>query len=591
MANAKIGVKRRRILASKENIANIAKWILIAFCLQFIFYIGIINIIPMTDVETGELNSLYSEKWINYKGSEGNIHTEGNGIKFIYTYNMVLLVCATGLVLYYATVFIDEYEGMVVMKAKQFFKENKGLMFLILFMIWTFISSCLAYDKFRSFIGCYNLRDGYFSFMFYGSVLVCMLLMSISGFEGKVRNLFNKFEIDPKKLIVDLFLITMTVIAVITIGDYLTLNYNEEYIAYEGWSAKLSDGGLSGESIGISIEPKIKQEATGKDGNTVLMIKPRVSKSTVTSSVFNNSNHYAYVLSIAVVVAAVMFIKTDSLSRILYLISFAILTGMLIINDTFGAYLGIMVAFAFMVIHAIIAMRDKRKELLCIAISIVLFTFLSLNIVNTNGEKIVAKNFSYISQSISEILGASSNANDEETEKRIVGISGEEILVENVSAEKTDTTDLSNVAAGDAGSGRWKLWVGAVEIIKKMPIFGAGLENMIYEYSKIGISEGRSHNLVLQLAGTVGVPGMLLYLLGIIFIFFKALKYYKVWDTYTYMGMFVMISYLLSSLTGNSGFYTSGYFYIFVGFVVIGSIECAKNVNAQKLLDKKSKNK
>lgn len=591
MANVKRGAKERRILAEKENVANIAKWLLIAFCLQFIFYIGIINIIPMTDPETSELNSLYSENWINYKGSEGNIHTEGNGIKFIYTYNMVLLVCATGLVLYYAVIFIDEYEGIVVMKAKQFFKENKGLMFLVLFMIWTFISSCLAYDKFRSFIGCYNLRDGYFSFMFYGSILICMLLMSISGFEGKVRKIFNKFEIEPKKLIVDLFLITMTIIAIITIGDYYTVNYNETFIAYEGWTAKMADGSVSGESIGISIEPKIKQSATGKDGNTVMMTKPRVTKSTVTSSVFNNSNHYAYVLSIAVVVAAVMFIKTDSLSRVLYLISFAILTGMLIINDTFGAYLGIMVAFAFMVIHAIIAMRDKRKELLCIAISVVLFTFLSLNIVNTSGEKIVAKNFSYISQSISDILGVSSNKDDEETEKKIVGLSGEEILIENVSKEESEEKDLSDVAAGDAGSGRWKLWVGALEIIKKMPFFGAGLENMIYEYSKIGISEGRSHNLVLQLAGTVGIPGMLLYVLGVIFIFFKALKYYKIWDTYTYMGMFVMISYLLSSLTGNSGFYTSGYFYIFVGFVVIGSIECAKKVESQKLLDKKSKNK
>lgn len=591
MANVKRGAKERRILAEKENVANIAKWILIAFCLQFIFYIGIINIIPMTDPETNELNSLYSENWINYKGSEGNIHTEGNGIKFIYTYNMVLLVCATGLVLYYAVIFIDEYEGIVVMKAKQFFKENKGLMFLILFMIWTFISSCLAYDKFRSFIGCYNLRDGYFSFMFYGSILVCMLLMSISGYEGKVRKLFNKFEIEPKKLIVDLFLIAMTIIAVITIGDYYTVNYNETFIAYEGWTAKMADGGISGESIGISIEPKIKQVATGKDGSTVMMTKARVTKNTVTSSVFNNSNHYAYVLSIAVVVAAVMFIKTDSLSRVLYLISFAILTGMLIINDTFGAYLGIMVAFAFMIIHAIIAMRDKRKELLCIAISVVLFTFLSLNIVNTSGEKIVAKNFSYISQSISDILGVSSNEDDEETEKKIVGLSGEEILIENVSKEETEEKDLSNVAAGDAGSGRWKLWVGALEIIKKMPFFGAGLENMIYEYSKIGISEGRSHNLVLQLAGTVGIPGMLLYVFGVAFIFFKALKYYKIWDTYTYMGMFVMVSYLLSSLTGNSGFYTSGYFYIFVGFVVIGSIECAKKVESQKLLDKKSKNK
>ena len=55
----------------------------------------------MIDVETEELNGLYSEMWRNSKYSEGDLHTEGNGIKFIYTYNMALLITATGLVLYY----------------------------------------------------------------------------------------------------------------------------------------------------------------------------------------------------------------------------------------------------------------------------------------------------------------------------------------------------------------------------------------------------------------------------------------------------------------------------------------------------------
>ena len=99
---------------------------------------------------------------------------------------------------------------------------------------------------------------------------------------------------------------------------------------------------------------------------------------------------------------------------------------------------------------------------------------------------------------------------------------------------------------------------------------------MIYEYSKLNIGEGRSHNLILQLAGTIGIPGMLLYVAGVTIIFFQSLRYFKVWDMYNYIGMFVMVSYLISSLTGNSGFYTSGYFYIFVGFVVVGTIALSK---------------
>lgn len=591
MANVKHGAKARRILAEKENIANIAKWLLVAFCLQFIFYLGLINLIPLTDKETGELNSLYSENWINYKGSEGNLHTEGNGIKFIYGYNMVLLVCATGLVLYYAMVFMEEYEGIVVLKAKEFFKEHKGLMFLVLFMIWTFISSCLAYDKFRSFIGCYNLRDGFFSFSFYGSILVLILLMSISDFEGKVKKLFGKIEINPKRLIVDIFLVVMTIIALITLGDYSTLNYNADFKMYEGWYVKIADGTTSGESIGLSIEPKISQNMTAKNGLPAVVTVPRATTTSVTSSVFNNSNHYAYVLSIAVVVAAVMFIKTKSMSRIGYLVSFVLLTVMLIINDTFGAYLGIMIALMLMFIHAIITVSKEPEQFFGICINIILFIVLSITIRNTSNEIIVKKNFDYISQSISDILGVENK--EKEVEKQLVSISGEQYIVEEVTKETVEEKkDLSNVDAGDAGSGRWKLWVGAWEIIKDKPIFGAGLENMIYEYSKLNIGEGRSHNLILQLAGTVGIPGMLLYVLGVTFIFFKALKYFKVWDTYTYMGMFVMVSYLISSLTGNSGFYTSGYFYIFVGFVVVGTIalERSKDKN-EKLLPKPQKEK
>ena len=594
MANVKQGAKARRIMAEKENIANIAKWLLIAFCLQFVFYLGLINTIPMTDLETGDLNSLYSEEWTNSKSTKiengktqvkynKSIHAEGNGIKFIYGYNMVLLVCATGLILYYAMVFMEEYEGIVVMKAKQFFKENKGLMFLVLFMIWTFISSCLAYDPFRSFIGCYNLRDGFFSFAFYGSILICILLMSLSGFEGKIKSIFNKIEVDPRKLIVDIFLVVMTLIAVITLGDYNTVNYDEEYKYYEGWYAQIADGTTAGKSIGLSIEPKISQNMTSKDGMPALVTIPRASAATVTSSVFNNSNHYAYVLSIAVIVAAVMFIKEKSLWKLGYLVSFAVLTVMIIINDTFGAYLGIMIALILMMLHALITINKDVRQFLGVLITVVLFVVLSGRIVNTNNEKIVKKNFDYISQSISDILGVEKDV--QETEKQIVGISGEQYIVEEVAKEKEEQKDFSDVAAGDAGSGRWKLWVGALEIIKKKPIFGAGLENMIYEYGKIGIGEGRSHNLILQLAGTVGIPGMLLYVLGVAFIFFKALKYFKVWDTYTYMGMFVMVSYLISSLTGNSGFYTSGYFYIFVGFVVVGTMALSKqSENENKLL-------
>lgn len=577
MQNVKRGVKARKLLAEKENISNVAKWLLVAFCLQFVFYLFLINIIPMLNETTGEVESFYSETWYNYKGSNGDVHTEGNGIKFIYFYNMILLGCTVALVFYYLMVYLDENEGHVKTKIKNFFKENKGLLFLSLFMVWGFFSSCFAYDYFRSFVGCYNLRDGYFSFMFYGSVLVCILLMGITDFKGKVRFLTDKIDIDPRRLIVDIFIVVMTIVAVITIGDYYELNYGES----QGIILKNPDGTIQGNGIGISVEPKYSMRMQNASGETIIGVFPRSSGQTITSSVFNNSNHYAYVLSIAVVVAAVMLIKSENLSKVWYALSFMILTVMLILNDTFGAYLGVMISFMLLLIHTLIT----RRDFVCTIIVMAIFATSSYLIVNVNGEKIVPKNFAYINQSIEAIL----NDNTKEKDESTLNTESESGNVSGNNEEKETTNGNSDIIAADAGSGRWKLWVGAIEIITKdikTFLFGAGLENMLYEYNKIGISEGRSHNLILQLSGTIGVPGMLLYVLGIAFIFFRSLMYFRDWDMYTYMGMFVIVSYLITALTGNSGFYTSGYFYIFVGFVVAGTMLISKEKEAQKVLEK-----
>ena len=83
-------------------------------------------------------------------------------------------------------------------------------------------------------------------------------------------------------------------------------------------------------------------------------------------------------------------------------------------------------------------------------------------------------------------------------------------------------------------------------------------------------------SLIVQLAGTLGIVAPILYVLGVSFIFFAGLKTFKTWDIYIYTGMAVMISYLFTALTGNSGFYTSGYFYIFVGLVVLELIKQKK---------------
>ncbi len=525
---AKNTVVTKRLSREEELIRKIAKYILSAFCLQFVVYLFLLNIIPIGTDQNGdnmisynELNSMYYEKWDGlgqYSVNGERVYID-NGMQFIYGYNMMLLVATLLLAGYYMLVFTDKNEGRAARKIKEFFKENKALLVLLGFMVWTFFSCILAKDLFRSFCGCFNLRDGYFSFMFYGSVLICMLLL------GKDNKKDQKF-------IMNLFLISATVVAVLTLANYY---FN-----------------LAGKSF---------------------FIETKHIGSEIISGIFNNSNHYGYFLSIAVVVAATMAVNEKKFYlKALYGASFLAMTWMLILNNTFGAYLGVGVVLILMVVHAIIVNLSKMLKsngnrgnislLIATAICLAVFIAGSFVIKNANGEIIAKKNFEGIFSDVKTILSSSKDSTNTRSDNSENTISGE------ASGENSNTTSTTN--ANDAGSGRWELWVGGIKLIKTKPILGYGLENMKAEYyNQLGIGEGRSHNLLIQLAGTTGIPGMLLYIVGIMMILFRNLRYYKEWDMFSYTGVFVIISYIISSIVGNSGFYTSGYFYIFVGLIAL----------------------
>lgn len=599
----------RRLYEDKERIGKFANIILIAFLLQFVFYLFLMNVIPIHKADTngdgyysalnGEVNNFFFELWDD-RQNDGYKNYHINSIQFIHNYNLVLLLAVIILGIYYLILMLEEHEGNFKNTIKDFWKENKGLLLLALFILWTFIGAIFAGDTFRSFIGCHNLRDGFLSFMFYGSILVCMLLLT---------NINSKNEEKSEKLskiiktIVYLFLVVATLLALITIINYINPNFfikvNKVFSqGYTSSSSYVSTIEGTGEKVVDSVFIPINDND----------VRTSNYLSIVTSSVFNNSNHYAYFLSIAIIVAACMFVKEDNLVlKSFSIFGFVIMTYMLIINDTFGAYLGVGISLICMIIFSIIRYilntKDNKKEnnnnnndnnsnktgaifeIFLPIIAMSLFVVVSLITKDSNGVNLVNRNFEYIGNSIKSIVASTDNS--ENSDENISNNEGENDLNINENTENNaeNSNDNNGIDASDAGSGRWKLWVGALKIIFENPrnaILGVGPENMLFEYADIGINEGRSHNLILQLAGTTGIVGMLLYVIGIAFIFFKALRYIKYWDAFTYTGVFVMISYLISSLTGNSGFYTSGYFYIFVGLVVIGTANIRKHQKDKK---------
>ncbi len=514
-----------------ENIRKFAKGIMIAFCLQFLIYLIVLNLLPLGNdknkngqIEFNEINGMYYETWDGYgqyKIDDKNVYID-NGIQFVYYYNVLILTAVTLLCFYYMIVFLEKYDRKVSKTISQFFKENKGLLFLLLFMVWTFLSCIFAKDLFRSFMGSYNLRDGYIAFMGYGSILICMLLMGYNNEKAK-------------KIILNLFIISTTIVATLTLIHYYSDNFP-------------------------------------------ILIKQIPTEST--SGIFNNSNHYGYLLSIAVTAIAAMTVKEKNISyKGLYALCFVIQSWMLILNNTFGAYIGVSVALFVMFIYEIFLFFSKKYRtennfsLYTMLLLMSVFVVFSGGIKNASGDVIVVNNIKGISKDIVNITSSLKSSGEEST-----GGYAEEII----SGEQTN----ANVTeAAEAGSGRWKLWVGAWQLIKERPIMGWGLENMKAEYIRIGIGEGRSHSLIFQLGGTTGIVGLGLYLAGIICIFLKNLKNFKLWDIYTYTSMFVIISYMISSLVGNSIFYVSGYFYIFVAMAAIPMIS-SKEKEDEKVIKK-----
>ena len=75
----------------------------------------------------------------------------------------------------------------------------------------------------------------------------------------------------------------------------------------------------------------------------------------------------------------------------------------------------------------------------------------------------------------------------------------------------------------------------------------------------------RPHNLILYLACVSGIPGMLLYMTAVGIIVIKGIiKLFKNSENGKIF-LLVVIAYLISSMFGNSMFYTSPFFFIFLG--------------------------
>ena len=102
-------------------------------------------------------------------------------------------------------------------------------------------------------------------------------------------------------------------------------------------------------------------------------------------------------------------------------------------------------------------------------------------------------------------------------------------------------------------------------MIPKRPIFGYGPEQLDEELSEI-MWVDRPDNEFIQHAIFLGIPGLVYYLTALIWLFAHQWRVMKRLDATTLVAAGCVIAYLVSSMFGNTMFYTTPYFYMFLAF-------------------------
>ena len=229
-----------------------------------------------------------------------------------------------------------------------------------------------------------------------------------------------------------------------------------------------------------------------------------------------------YHLSVALIINAYFLENSkNKVEKIIYLVAFAILTNMLILNNTMGAYLAVTLTLIFAVIWSFIN-RESNKKLPLLALG----AFIVISAISCLYCDNVINNFSSMFGDVTTLI------EDDSTASEIDSI----------------------------GSSRGRLWIRAFSFIKVSPIFGFGLQG-------VGFS---SHNMFLQIGMYTGIPGLALYLAILLSGVVKLIIMRKTISPLTKACAFTVISYLISGFFGVTVFYTAPYFYLVLGVCLAG---------------------
>lgn len=248
------------------------------------------------------------------------------------------------------------------------------------------------------------------------------------------------------------------------------------------------------------------------------------------ATVFCQFNHMGYYLNMSVMVMAGLFIASEKMiNNVMYAVGMAFQLYCLLLNNTFGAYLGAMTGLIILSVIYIIRTKSVKKMIIPVLI------FVTVSGLSVSG--------------------------------RIRTISGEN-LTKNFKVLAHDTQLIAQNAddADRAGTGRMGMWKAGLKMVPESPVFGYGPEMINKEYfAKYMNYTERVENEYLQYMIFLGIPGLLLYLTAFATMIVCQLKNINKLGLITIASAGCVAGYLVGAFVGNSMYYTAPYMYMFLG--------------------------
>ena len=345
-------------------------------------------------------------------------------------------------------------------------KRRPWLYLLGLFLLWALVCALLGKNRVPSLIGEGYMRDGWLSYLVYASVFLCATAVRNEDYR---RNILRCF---------------------------------------------------AGVICFLALIMLVQESADNAFLNYIF--------SSRRASVFNQFNHFGYMLCMALITLAGLFLydrRAKKWLHWLYLAGTIYLAYALIVNDTFGAILAVIVSVPVVLIVYVRSGRKLNWRAVVPVLVLLLLAGLCFLMLSSGGNRLV-KNFTQLEKDLVKIFTHASDA-------------------------------------GNAGTNRFRLWQETVGVIKENPITGVGPEGLVRNDSLT--DNLLPHNTYLQIAAYTGIVGLLLYLAAL-FSFAK-----DRWRRIRRLEPMVLVAaggafaYLVSAFVGAPVFNTEPYFWLFLG--------------------------